>query len=243
MELPLASGRWKGVPVTNTAAPPQARSLFFCLLPYIEQDNLYKQQLNLIQTTAIATLVKTYVSPADFTGNGSGGQASYACNWQLFNFEIPPAAATTVNPAYTAIPRGFPDGTTNVIMFAEIYQLCNTASGRTRFWSMTANSTDMTVSGTNQNLSVAAFNRLPTVSAAVLSTDPGFQVAPRNNVAYTIGAITGGCNPALAQTPHSGGMLVCLGDASVRSVQSSLSPLTWQRAITPADGNVLPSDW
>ena len=53
----------------------------------------------------------------------------------------------------------------------------------------------------------------------------------------------GGCNWQLAQTPHAGGMLVLLGDASVRSVQASLSVTTWRRAITPADGGVLANDW
>ena len=306
MEIPLVSGQWKAIPTNWTGnpatSPPSNVSIWFCLLPYIEQDNIFKTITNggtnritgynanptSRPAPTIASLIKTYVSPADFTGNGSGGEISYAANWQLF--QQPTKASPTAPQAYAAIPRSMTDGTSNVVMFAEIYQLCNTNS--TRRWRNTAWIGDpvpqagtmhivgITSSATalsrnqpggarpdNHWRNVATFNRIPPTRTAPNpaisniplqsnvntrnsgSLDQVFQTAPRNNLAPT-GSQTwpptdnrGGCNPQLAQTPHAGGMLVCLGDASVRSLQSSMSLTTWRRVITPADGVVLGPDW
>ncbi len=59
-----------------------------------------------------------------------------------------------------------------------------------------------------------------------------FQVSPKQE----------DCDP---HVPQSIGrvMLVGLGDASVRTIDSSLSPLTWHAATTPSGNEVLGSDW
>ena len=46
-----------------------------------------------------------------------------------------------------------------------------------------------------------------------------------------------------SQTPHAGGMNVCLGDGSVRVVNSGISPATWAAACDPRDGVPLGGDW
>jgi prepilin-type N-terminal cleavage/methylation domain-containing protein len=61
-----------------------------------------------------------------------------------------------------------------------------------------------------------------------------FQAAPR-------GAIP--CDARVAQTPHASGMLVALGDGSVRSVSSTISEWTYWAACTPAGNETLYSDW
>ncbi|HVS36313.1 MAG TPA: H-X9-DG-CTERM domain-containing protein, partial [Gemmataceae bacterium] len=60
-----------------------------------------------------------------------------------------------------------------------------------------------------------------------------FQVAPR----------IADCDPRLAQTPHPSGMLVALGDGSVRTLSRGMSPTTYWAAVTPAGGEVLGADW
>ena len=52
-----------------------------------------------------------------------------------------------------------------------------------------------------------------------------------------------GCDPSRGQSRHTGGMNVCLGDASVRFVNMNISPTTWQRACDPHDGDALGPDW
>jgi prepilin-type N-terminal cleavage/methylation domain-containing protein/prepilin-type processing-associated H-X9-DG protein len=51
------------------------------------------------------------------------------------------------------------------------------------------------------------------------------------------------CDNWRAQSGHRGGMNVALADGSVRNVRSGLTQTTWTNALLPADGNVLGSDW
>jgi len=60
-----------------------------------------------------------------------------------------------------------------------------------------------------------------------------FQVAP------TVSSVT---NSTLS-TPHTGGMIVALGDGSVRVVTRGVSAATWVNACVPNDGVTLGSDW
>jgi prepilin-type N-terminal cleavage/methylation domain-containing protein len=51
------------------------------------------------------------------------------------------------------------------------------------------------------------------------------------------------CDNWRAQSGHRGGMNVALVDSSVRSVSPAVSPLTWTYALLPNDGQPLGSDW
>jgi len=61
-----------------------------------------------------------------------------------------------------------------------------------------------------------------------------FQVAPR-------GTIT--CDPATLQTPFAGGMVVAMGDGSVRVVSPNMSQWTFWAACTPDGHEELGPDW
>jgi len=99
-------------------------TLHFYLLPFIEQDNLYKNATNgpgfsVWVNNTHATVVKTYVCPND----NSGGKfpvyqdwlatTNYACNFMVFGL------------GGASIPASFPDGTSNTMVLAERYQVCN----------------------------------------------------------------------------------------------------------------------
>jgi hypothetical protein len=51
------------------------------------------------------------------------------------------------------------------------------------------------------------------------------------------------CHPDLPNSPYSGGILVGLGDGSVRMVSSGVSGNTWYAAQTTNQGDILGSDW
>ncbi|MFL5327448.1 MAG: DUF1559 domain-containing protein [Gemmataceae bacterium] len=72
-----------------------------------------------------------------------------------------------------------------------------------------------------------------TLGAAV-SAPGGFQVAPRGTVL---------CDARVPQTPHVGGMIVCLGDCATRTITASISPQTFFMAVTPSGNEVLGTDW
>jgi hypothetical protein len=51
------------------------------------------------------------------------------------------------------------------------------------------------------------------------------------------------CNPYIPQAMTSGSCIVGLGDGSVRTVSTTINPITWYRAIWPQDGLPMGSDW
>jgi hypothetical protein len=51
------------------------------------------------------------------------------------------------------------------------------------------------------------------------------------------------CDPLRLQAMSAGGIIVGMGDGSCRTVSSGVSTPTWGRAIDPADGLPLGSDW
>jgi len=75
-------------------------------------------------------------------------------------------------------------------------------------------------------------NYTPTGTA--LTAPGGFQVAPRGTVV---------CDARLPQTPHTGGMIVGLGDGSTRTVPGNISANTFWAVVTPAGNETLGSDW
>jgi hypothetical protein len=76
-----------------------------------------------------------------------------------------------------------------------------------------------------------------------------FQVAPRfrgtNGLLvvhdYSL-APPGWCDPTIAQTPHLGGMLIAMGDGSVRTVSPSVNEQIYWGAVTPAGGEATALD-
>jgi prepilin-type N-terminal cleavage/methylation domain-containing protein/prepilin-type processing-associated H-X9-DG protein len=46
-------------------------------------------------------------------------------------------------------------------------------------------------------------------------------------------AVAGQCDPLLAQSPHTGGINVCMGDGSVKFITKSISLTTWKAVMTP----------
>ena len=76
-----------------------------------------------------------------------------------------------------------------------------------------------------------------------------FQVAPR--FGGSNGLLTeydgplappGWCDPALAQTPHRGGMLAAMGDGSVRTISPGVDVAVYWGAVTPAGGEATQLD-
>jgi prepilin-type processing-associated H-X9-DG protein len=76
-------------------------------------------------------------------------------------------------------------------------------------------------------------------------------IVPPNSNQYTFGACrsdcSGGCDAAAAtysnaQSNHTGGVNVCMGDGSVKFVKSSISMMTWWALGTRDNGETVSSD-
>jgi prepilin-type N-terminal cleavage/methylation domain-containing protein len=201
-------------------------NMFFWLLPYLEQDNVYK-----LHPTGYAYVmsgegdpgpvvskeIKAYLCPTDNTVQPTnmwtqpswvGG--CYVANWQVFA----PNGDTSVSPS---LEGSFKDGTSNTILFAEKIMRCQ---GYSPLWGH--GSWD--------------YNWFPVFAAnptGYVGTASLFQLTPT----------PAQCNHYLASTSHTGGMNVCMGDGSGRPVSSGISGTTWWAACTPSAGDQLGNDW
>jgi prepilin-type N-terminal cleavage/methylation domain-containing protein len=215
------SGKLPPVAGAFPAGSANSGTVFYYLLPFIEQDNIYKGSTtaagvsspsNVLAgsnppTRAYSTVIKGYLCPSD----GSAPDNTHPVGSFLFatsNYAANPLAFVVG----AGIPASFPDGLSNTILFAERYQNCNNTWF---YWGVTP---------------------------VPLTKPPRFSV-PTSGVPFQVQPTIPECDPTRPNGAHTGGMQVGLGDGSVRSLSGGLSLLTFQLACDPADGQPLGSDW
>jgi prepilin-type N-terminal cleavage/methylation domain-containing protein len=233
-KLPMLTGG-------GEAWPNFDKSLFIALMPYIEQGTVYARYIAPKRPPSSAFIVKPYLSPADPTIGGLGypprGLASYAANAQVF----------ISNPR---LPETFTDGTSNTIAFAEHYAAC----GKTFYhWFNTIPQSfddgDVLHRATFADNGPLVIWYNPTGAKnyndvyPLTSGNPPTSVGSVPGLTFQVRPRVSECDPRIAQTPHSGGMLAAMGDGSVRTLAPGLSPATYWAAVTPTGGEVLGNDW
>jgi prepilin-type N-terminal cleavage/methylation domain-containing protein len=127
----------------------QQTSVFFALLPFLEQDNLFKSlpagtmnsaYFNNVSSdntpSAPVSRVPTFICPSDYTGirmDGTGGDTSGpggAGHPGVWNLGCYVANGQVFFGSYPSIPRTFQDGTSNTVLFAEHLALCPDPRGQ-----------------------------------------------------------------------------------------------------------------
>ncbi len=207
-------------------------SVFWHLLPYIEANDIRDQGTNGFQLT-----IPVYNCPSDPTV-GSFLTSTVTFNSPPYNgVQLRCAASNTAanmlvfgtfSPQFGGVfdfgANKFPDfcrdGSSKTIFFTEKYQVCDgsqigSALGGC-YWAVGAG-----------GLSISA----------EIGVDPAggpapwpfnYQASPPQNRPPA-----GTCNYRFPQSGHTGGTNVCMGDASVRSVNWNVSPSTWDAMVTP----------
>jgi len=197
------------------------------LLPYIEQENLYRStssttddRNNFLQCFSLwtnlgNTRVKAFVCPSDYTQTGNAdSRASYGSNGQMFR-----QAYGNWGGSYRRFPASITDGTSNTIMYTEKLARCNTGAYPDNYW--------------------------PDWGTIVASEEVGSVTGPHTfatQVKPRLSGTTAVCTGSIASTPHDS-MIVALWDGSVRGVRASVNNNTWWWAFTPAGGEVPGNDW
>jgi hypothetical protein len=184
--------------------------------------------------------VPTYVCPSDpsmYGGiviGGTRGGSSYAANAQVFaplaselitDGNMHPATKVNFTDRGSPLSR-LADGTSNIVLFTHAYALCG-SDNQGSAWSYSAGiGNPPSPENTFQPWSRASYLKQTYLTAPNAAA---FQNQP--NPYATKCAIT---DPA---TPHADAMIICLGDASVRTVPPNIAPLTWNRVCLPNDGD------
>ncbi len=207
--------------------PNPNESLFFALLPYVEEENYYNGIKAGILPNSSAHTVKLYISPADPTVNLTHADncASYAANAVAFDRR-------------SSLPASFPDGLSYTIALAEHYAF---KRGGTQFSWYTTYSDALGDGIVEHRASFAEFHAGP---ASPLGTvPPDVYPVTTGNPPVTTGSVPGltfeaappvsNYDPRLAQTPHRSGMLVATVDGSVHSLAPAVDPTVYWAMVTP----------
>ncbi len=221
----------------TSASTPYGRHIytaFHFLLPYLEQDNIYKQlSLSGYAGGQYYRPIAVLVCPSDpsvvnlmnttpYGGANNWGASSIAANNYVFG---DPRLGNTWGSA--VIPRSIPDGTSNTLFYAEVYGTCGNSGNQAVLWgSLWADA---------NSIWRPAYNLGPNKGNV---TGYPASLLPQNQPNFI-----NTCDPNRTQSAHTGGLNVCLGDGSVRFVSVNISQATWAAVNDPRDGAIPGSDW
>jgi prepilin-type N-terminal cleavage/methylation domain-containing protein len=250
----------------------KAGTVLFHLLPFIDQPGIYNMPTQAVAPSpdawipswhngAHAPPVKTFMCPADPSMPGNGvhpvgwAGSSYGGNTQVLSTVNAMGQNTRGAYGYNWASGGarlsgsFPDGTSTTILFTEKYCQCGTTG---TLWNHPWGTQDASIwrpgVWDTDNYATGA------------SMSPPYGLGPPNNVGYpgnTTGPAGNGmfqvqpnpyadpavCDVTRPSTGHVSGIMVSMGDASVRPVSPNVSPKTFWAAATPASRDVLGLDW
>ncbi|MCI0377451.1 MAG: DUF1559 domain-containing protein [Gemmataceae bacterium] len=189
----------------------------FFLLPFVEQDNLFKAANgNVYNNNSHLKPVVPYQSPQDYSTNDGvlmpsnpWGVGNIAANFQVFG-KAGTAAAPGAWDGGRSVAR-IQDGTSNTIFFGTRMGQCGYGGS---LWA-------------HGNWNWAFMPMFAYNNVAPPQIEPTVQ----------------NCDPTRAHSFSSSGCVVGLGDGSGRIVAPAINPTTWWWAVTPEGGETLPGDW
>jgi prepilin-type N-terminal cleavage/methylation domain-containing protein len=237
----------------------------YFLLPFMEQDNVYRHPEINANGTAQANswrsrqVIKTFLAPGDPSLPAEGrtwdnrGATSYLSNWHAFgggwgeDWQVGGKAR---------IPGSFPDGTSQTIGYFESYAICGRNGATTgreyveRIWGEDGQNCNPEGEFNNQNVRFmpawwAFFPNSGRPSGGGFAPFNQFPAGyPLNFITLPqFGVPVVQCLPQRLQGFNAGGINVVMMDGSVRSVSAGVSQPTWARAIVANDGLTLGNDW
>ena len=213
-------------------------TLFTFLLPYIEQEPLYRQSNGNVNTviggkTVYEYPISTYVCPDEPVATPNGLSVSQLANcstWAYGNYGGNflvfgcPSKKSIEGQTSSAHIR---DGLSNTIFLTEHYGVCgNTGQVNAAYCYPWCDS--------NSYFRPTFCMNGPTPPSQPYQKCLPFQVSPD---------WVSQCDPWRASSPHPTTIRVGLGDGSVRAVNGSINPDLWANLCDPRDGAAVTGDW
>jgi len=161
--------------------------------------------------------------------NAGAGVQNMAANLRVFSdkgfttaYDANMPVLAAIEPGIAAMPRSFPDGTSNTMAFTT--RLAECGDGGSRF------------AATPDSRFAAFFGQnAARVTAASDNVTATFQLAPdRFDCRPT---------PLMGHSFGNTGITVSLFDGSRRQISPKISPRTWNLVVQPNDGMKLGADW
>jgi prepilin-type N-terminal cleavage/methylation domain-containing protein/prepilin-type processing-associated H-X9-DG protein len=243
--LPPAIGNY---PMGTLPAPNNGEGgLFFHLLPYLEQQNLYNACYSSNDTspdggggrnsglpTYVAWTAQSFANPKFFTcpsdptypGSWTKTEVSYAYNGQVFVTDY--GFSWGVWGSQHRFPAWITDGTSQTIFFTEKVAF----AGIDTTWYY------------DNGLNVWV-DWGPDIAPSDCGCPSNYPLGPGPTMFMMVtklgcGGSNGACVPGnVPSSPHTGGINAAMGDGHVSFVAQGLSPTTWWFALTANQGDVL----
>jgi prepilin-type N-terminal cleavage/methylation domain-containing protein len=221
-----------------------ASSIFYFILPYMEQTPLYNagnwRYYDGGDYGGVTPTYWGYIAAVGYDGNpttyhwnpipkifqapGDPTQQPGGAWYGYDGMSYPHNALAFPSWQSTKFPSSFSDGTSQTIFFAEGYGVTQGGSYWRAWWRYTS------VKPWYDPNAADFFS--PNYLASPLNNPP-FQILPNPNTAANY----------LPQGLSTSGIAVGLGDGSARIVQANVSPTTWYAANTPNSNDIVSSDW
>jgi prepilin-type N-terminal cleavage/methylation domain-containing protein len=201
-------------PSTSWANNVPYGTLFWHILPFIEQNSMYQQLNN--GTLGGQRAVNTYIAPADPTNHSTDdGYLSYYANYSVFA------------DGQATLQASFTSGTSNTVIITEGVAVVNGDPSAPKKVRKACTATRSWYGGGNQGLVDTYFN------SVFASPSASFIVNTDVTTIYCFGTPNG----------FGSAMMVAMMDGSVHGVTSGTSQTTWLTACNPQASIPLGSDW
>jgi prepilin-type N-terminal cleavage/methylation domain-containing protein len=224
-------------------------TVFYHILPFIEQQNLYKNSGgSVFNNNTYNTPVQMYQCPSDPSNthlgvldpNNPWGTSSYGANYQVFG--NPDLGNTGGNEqGGSRFPASIIDGTSNTIFYTEKFSQCGGYASLWPHGDWEFNYQAMFAYGNRAG--TQGYNTYDDSGWGASSGHAYGTVGPASIFQLTPVPWQSACDPSRPATGHTAGINAALGDGSVRFVSQGVSPTTWWFAVTPQGGEVLGNDW
>lgn len=239
---PLAGASWGWRYHSPPYQPSLGGTWALWLLPYLEQENLYRQCWRTggpygLGAYHIAgdygTRIPAYECPADPSSPGGRGNTTFAnaTAWAVGNvvanylaLGCPNAPDPFLRLQTPQERRGIKDGLSQTLFFTERYGTCGPVIWEqgNLLGSLWADSNDRW-----RPLLVGHWQQTPFWGGYYAMPLPQWRPGWNRD-----------CDPARAQSPHAGGINAAMGDGSVRRIGQGVSAGTWAALCDPRDGQV-----